>query len=85
MKTEKEIKEKANNLINAARNVSWKDVDKLKKITKNLHLLRTSLSLLVKYKTKESLIRLKESNKDSDLKEHKDQAICIDYLITSSS
>ena len=85
MKTEKEIKEKANNLINAARNVSWKDVEKLKKITKNLHLLRTSLSLLVKYKNKESLIRLKESNKDSDLKEHKDQAICIDYLITSSS
>ena len=85
MKTEKEIKEKANNLINAARNVSWKDVEKLKKITKNLHLLRTSLALLAKYKTKESLLRLKESNKDSDLKEHKDQAICIDYLITSSS
>ena len=85
MKTEKEIKEKANNLINAARNVSWKDVEKLKKITKNLHLLRTSLSLLAKYKTKESLIRLKEINKDSNLKEHKDQAICIDYLITSSS
>ena len=85
MKTEKEIKEKANNLINAARNVSWKDVEKLKKITKNLHLLRTSLALLAKYKTKESLLRLKESTTDSDLKEHKDQAICIDYLITSSS
>ena len=85
MKTEKEIKEKANNLINAARNVSWKDVEKLKKITKNLHLLKTSLALLAKYKTKESLIRLKEINKDSNLKEHKEQAICIDYLVTSSS
>ena len=78
MKTEQQIKEKANNLINAAKNVSWKDVDKLKKITKNLHLLRTSLALLAKYKTKESLMELKESNKDSDLKEHKEEAICID-------
>lgn len=85
MKTEQQIKKKANNLINAAKNVSWKDVEKLKKITKNLHLLKTSLALLAKYKTKESLIGLKESNKDSELKEHKDQAICIDYLITSSS
>ena len=85
MKTEKEIKEKANNLINAAKNVSWKDVDKLKKITKNLHLLRTSLTILAKYKTKESLIKLKESNKDSESKEHKEQAMCIDYLLTFSS
>jgi predicted DNA-binding protein YlxM (UPF0122 family) len=85
MKTEKEIKEKANNLINAAKNVSWKDVDKLKKITKNLHLLRTSLALLTNYKTKESLMELKESNKDSESKEHKEQAICINYLITFSS
>lgn len=76
MKTEQEMKDLGRGLIESAKTVDWKDVDRLKKITRNLHMIRTSISILSDNPSEELLRKLLET---SDSKETKD---CVNYLLS---
>ena len=76
MKTEQEMKDLGRGLIETAKNVDWKDVERIKTITRNLHMIRTSISILADNPTEDLLISLLET---SSSKETKD---CVNYLLS---
>ena len=76
MKTEKELKEMGRGLIETAKQVDWTDVTRIKKITRNLHMIRTSISILADNPTEDLLLNLL---KKTDSKETKD---CVNYLLS---
>lgn len=76
MKTEQEMKDLGRGLIETAKTVDWKDVERIKKITRNLHMIRTSISILADNPTEDLLISLLEK---TDSKETKD---CVNYLLS---
>ena len=76
MKTEQEMKDLGRGLIETAKTVDWTDVERIKKITRNLHMIRTSISILADNPTEDLLISLLEK---TDSKETED---CVNYLLS---
>lgn len=85
MRTKKEIQELGKNIVESARHVSWKDVEKLKRITTNIHLLRLSIKLLEDYPSEIKLLARKNNIKDSLEKVDKDQIKSINYILKISA
>ena len=76
MKTEKELKGMGRGLIETAKEIHWTDVNRIKKITRNLHMLRTSISILADNPTEDLLINLLEKTDSTETKD------CVNYLLS---
>ena len=84
MKTSAEIIELGQSIRESAKNVSWKDVEKLKKICKNIHLLRVSYNLLQEHKTKTKLTAIRLDLIQSTDAKDVELVRCIDYILKDS-
>lgn len=75
MKTKAQIKSHGQKLVDSAKEISWKDVDRLRNITRNIFYIQQSLILLDKHPNKSDLLDLKSNADDKTIK-------CIEYILS---
>jgi len=85
MRTKKEIQELGMNIVESAKNVSWKNAEQLHRITKNIYYLERSIQLLDQYPSKIDLLFLKAQLATSKDKADKTTVDCINYILKISA